>query len=235
MSVPAELKLTDCPLLRDTGALKATDLVAQYNALVKQFADVAGGKFSYLLTRPDLQVIADDANRVRDRLTRPRYRVGFLGTSQAGKSTTFNNVLQEEIAQGGIGDATTSAITRFRRVDSGGNRFSIRFLTQDQYAERRDRLCKPLHILNAGAKSNAELLAFLGDPAKLATLQEGDEMARRRDRTGEKTILPDDVPYLRDFLRAYDIHGSRVVAKTAPGREVAVPFERRAEYLNHFD
>src|SRR5262245_41129114 len=175
MSLPAELKLSDCPLLRDAGGVKAADLVEQYNALVRQLAEVGNGKFAYLLNRPDLQGIADDAKRVRDQLTRPRYRVGFLGTSQAGKSTTFNNVLQEEIAQGGIGDATTSTITRFRRVDGGANRFAIRFLTQDQYADRRDKLCKPLHILNAGAKSNAEILAFLGDPAKLATLQDGDE------------------------------------------------------------
>ncbi len=235
MSLPSELKLTDCPLLRDAGALKAADLVAQYNALAGQLAQLAGGKFAYLLNRPDLQGILDDAQRVREQLTRPRYRVGFLGTSQAGKSTTFNNVLQEEIAQGGIGDATTSTITRFRRVDGGTNRFAIRFLTQDQYAERRDKLCKALHILNAGAKPNAEILAFLSDPAKLATLQNGDEANRRRDRTGERSFLPDDVPYLRDFLRAYDIHGPRVVVKTGPPREVAVPFERRAEYLNHFD
>src|SRR6266568_1970209 len=227
MSLPSELKLTDCPLLRDAGALKAADLVAQYNALAGQLAQLAGGKFAYLLNRPDLQGILDDAQRVREQLTRPRYRVGFLGTSQAGKSTTFNNVLQEEIAQGGIGDATTSTITRFRRVDGGTNRFAIRFLTQDQYAERRDKLCKALHILNAGAKPNAEILAFLSDPAKLATLQNGDEANRRRDRTGERSFLPDDVPYLRDFLRAYDIHGPRVVVKTGPPREVAVPFERR--------
>jgi hypothetical protein len=236
MPVPAELKLADCPLLRDTSAVKAADLVEQYNALGRQLAEVSAGKFAYLLNRPDLQGIVDDAKRVREQLTRPRYRVGFLGTSQAGKSTIFNKVLQEEIAQGGIGDATTSTITRFRRVDGAGNRFSIRFLTQDQYAERRDKLCKALHILNAGAKPNTEILAFLSDPAKLASLQEGDESSRqRRDRTGEKTLLPDDVPYLRDFLRSYDIHGARVVVKTGTPREVAVPFERRAEYLNHFD
>src|SRR5262249_60226224 len=37
---------------------------------------------------------------------------------------------------------------------------------------------------------------------------------------------------LRDYLRAYDAHGPRVVARDRH-REVAIPFEKRAEYLNH--
>jgi hypothetical protein len=238
MTVPAELKLADCPLLRDTPSLKAGELVEQYNQLARQFAELAAGQFSYLLNRPDLQGIVDDLGRVREQLIRPRYRVGFLGTSQAGKSTTFNNVLQEEIAQGGIGDATTSTITRFRRIDGSSNKFTLRYLTQDQYVERRDKLCKALHVQNANAKTNAEILAFLNDPQKLAALQSGDgedgEAGRpRRDRTGERAILPDDVPYLRDFLKAFDAHGSRVVNKSGPAKEVGAPFEKRAEYLNH--
>src|SRR5262249_38245031 len=84
------------------------------------------------------------------------YRVGFLGTSQAGKSTTFNNVLQEQIAQGGIGDATTSTITRSYRIPArsdGPRKFLLRYLTYDQYMDRPDRLCKPLYILNSSARS----------------------------------------------------------------------------------
>src|SRR5262249_16680563 len=131
----------------------------------------------------------------------------------------------------------TSTITRFRRIEGSANKFTIRYLTHDHYAERRDKLCKALLIHNAGAKTNAEILAFLGDPQKLAALQSSEgadpETARaRRDRTGERGILPDDVPSLRDFLRAYDAHGPRVVTRDRP-REVAVPFEKRAEYLNH--
>src|SRR5262249_22809135 len=134
MTQPAELKLAECPLLRDTPAAKAAELVEQFNVLVRQAGELAEGNFSYLLDRPDVHGIVEDAQRVRDQLTRPRYRVGFLGTSQAGKSTTFNNVLREEIAQGGIGDATTSTITRFRRIEGGANKFTLHYLTQDQYA-----------------------------------------------------------------------------------------------------
>src|SRR6516162_1964164 len=111
-----ELTGAECPLLRDAPALKAADLIGSFNQLVKQFRDLGQGEFAYLLNRDDFRAIADDVLRVRGQLTRPRYRVGFLGTSQAGKSTTFNNVLQEVIAQSGIGDATTSIITRTQRV-----------------------------------------------------------------------------------------------------------------------
>ena len=127
MSVPAELKLADCPLLRDSVGVKVADLIEQYQAILQQARDLAAGQFAYLLNRPDVQAIVDDLARVRGQLTRPRYRVGFLGTSQAGKSTTFNNVLKEEIAQSGIGDATTSLITRFRRLDVKSNKFTLRF------------------------------------------------------------------------------------------------------------
>jgi Mor family transcriptional regulator len=236
MALPAELKSSECPLLRDAAGLKASELIEQFNALLTQVREVADGQFSYLLNRPDVQSIVDDLGRVRGQLTRPRYRVGFLGTSQAGKSTTFNNVLQEEIAQSGIGEATTSVITRFRRIEGRANKFTLHYLTQEQYLERRERLCKALMILNAGSKSNAEILSYLSDPKKVMAgpAAEGDETLRpRRDRTGDRTLLPDDIPYLRDFLRAYDAHGERFVSKTGQAREVDAPFERRADYINH--
>ena len=110
MSVPTELTAAECPLLRDAPAIKVADLVEAFNQLVRQIGTLGQGQFAYLLNRQDVQGIIDDLQRVRDLLTRPRYRVGFLGTSQAGKSTTFNNVLQEVLAQSGIGDATTSLI-----------------------------------------------------------------------------------------------------------------------------
>src|SRR5260370_5062580 len=144
-----ELKAAECPLLRDGPTMKAADLIAFYNQLVKQVRDLGQGEFAYLLNREEFRAIGDDVLRVRGQLTRPRYRVGFLGTSQAGKSTTFNNVLQEIIAQSGIGDATTSIITRTLRVPGKANsprRFTLRFLTQTQYMERPERLCKGLPI-----------------------------------------------------------------------------------------
>jgi Mor family transcriptional regulator len=235
MSVPAELKAAECPLLRDAPGLKAGDLIGQFNTLIGQIREVAGGQFSYLLNRPDVQSIVSDADRVRGQLTRPRYRVGFLGTSQAGKSTTFNNVLQEEIAQSGIGEATTSIITRFRRIEGRGNKFSLHYLTQEQYQERRERLCKALLILNSGSKSNAEILAYLADPQKvLAGAADPEDTTRaRRDRTGDRALLPDDIPYLRDFLRAYDAHGATFVSTTGQPREVDAPFEKRGDFINH--
>src|SRR5260221_3962043 len=93
MSAPAELTAADCPLLRDAAALKATDLIDAFNALVRQLGDLGKGSFAYLLNRQDVQGIIDDVQRVRGQLTRPRYRVGFLGTSQAGESATVNHMV----------------------------------------------------------------------------------------------------------------------------------------------
>lgn len=245
MAAPSLLPLTaaDCPLLRDTPTLKVSELTEQFNELVAQVQELGAGDFSYLLNRADVQGVLEDIQRVRGQLTRPRYRVGFLGTSQAGKSTTFNNVLQEVIAQSGIGDATTSVITRFRRIDGNNNRFTLRFMTEDQYKERREKLCKSLHILNVGVKSNADILGYLANPQQLAAAQSGaatpadeeqfDTARARKTRSGEQSVLPDDIPFLRDFLRAYDVHGSRLVVKSGQPKEAEAPFDKRAAYLNH--
>jgi hypothetical protein len=244
MAAPSLLPLTaaDCPLLRDTPTLKVSELTEQFNELVKQVQDLSTSDFSYLLNRQDILGVIDDIQRVRGQLTRPRYRVGFLGTSQAGKSTTFNNVLQEVIAQSGIGDATTSVITRFRRIDGEKNRFTLRYMTEEQYRERREKLCKALHILNVGAKANADIVGYLSNPQQLAAAQGSDSAAEdeqfesaraRRTRSGEQSVLPDDIPFLRDFLRAYDVHGERLVVKAGQPKESEAPFDKRAYYLNH--
>src|SRR5262245_24100196 len=242
MSVPAKLSVPECPLLRDSASFKVVDLVEQFNQVVDQVRQIDGGEFAYLLSRQDIQGILDDVERVRGQMTRPRYRVGFLGTSQAGKSTTLNNVLQQKISKSGIAEATTSTITRVRRND-GPEKFSLRFMTQQQYQDRREKLCKALHILNASSKTNQEILAYLSDPQKLLAAQTGEpeseeeasfESARaRRNRAGEHAILPDDIPYLTDYLRSYDAHHQRVVAKDGRPKEIEVPFDRRDSYLNH--
>lgn len=235
MLIPRELTPADCPLLRDTPELRASDLIDQFNSLVRRVKDLDTSKLAYLTTRPDVAAIISELDRVRGQLTRPRYRVGFLGTSQAGKSTTFNNVLQESIAQSGIGDATTSLITRTHRIPSGGNTLTLRYLTLEQYQDRRDRLCKALFILNAATKPNAEILAYLADPQKVVAAPAGDldsAASRQARRAGEHAILPDDIPYLRDFLRAFDSHGQRVVREGNP-HEITAPYERRGHYVNH--
>src|SRR5262249_25073038 len=62
------------------------------------------------------------------------------------------------------------------------------------------------------------------------------ESARvRRGRTGEHNILPDDIPYLRDFLRSYDAYHGRLVAKDGQAKTLEAPFERRGSFLNHSD
>src|SRR5262249_15950969 len=159
---------------------------------VKQVRELGESDFAYLLNRDDFRAIIDDVHRVRGQLTRPRYRVGFLGTSQAGKSTTFNNVLQEVIAQTGIADPTTTVITPTppppppRSVaarPAGPGRFVGRYMTQAQYQARREKLCKALHILNSAAKSNQEVLSFLTDPQRLAAAQAGEAQANGEAET----------------------------------------------------
>jgi hypothetical protein len=242
MSDLAKLTVAECPLLRDSANFKVAELVEQFNQLVGQVQELQGSEFAYLLHREDFQAIIEFIQRVRGQMTRPRYRVGFLGSSQAGKSTTLNNVLQEKIAKGGIAEATTSTITRVRRND-GPSKFIVRYMTEEQYKDRREKLCKALLILNAGSKTNQEILAYLADPKKLLAAQNKDgenqdELAfesalTRRNRAGDQAILPDDIPYLADFLRSYEAHHQRVVAKDGRPKEVDIPFERRDSYLNH--
>lgn len=91
-----------------------------------------------------------DLNSIRESMGRDRLRIGMIGPSQVGKSTTIANLLKVHESEGptptgGIGAACTSVATRVRPVAFGSKpSIQLKYLNEEQYRERitkvRDKL-----------------------------------------------------------------------------------------------
>jgi hypothetical protein len=209
-----ELQLTACPLLRpDDGTL-----VTAYNQIFK-LAQRLDRDYPGLRTRrldPEFKRL----ERIRDRLTREHYRIGFLGTTQAGKSTTFNNVLQvipeESPARPGSSEATTSSVTRLRRLDQPPHTLALTYLTPQEYRDKRQLICDAVEINHTW--EDEEVLREL-------------EVKRAAISSGQVEGLIHDVKALGHFLLSYKrFHTSYI--KNPPRRDQA-PYGDREIYLNH--
>ena len=213
------LTASDCPLLAGEDA---GELVALANACTQAFNDLAAGNLASVLDRDDGRKLLARFDRARGWLTRSHYRVGFLGTSSAGKSTIFNLVLKEKVAESGAGDATTSLPSRLRRKD-GGRECVLFFLTDDQYRDRLKKLCVEVGI-GAPPDSDDELLVLV---AQLKATPGGAE------EPGKRPVRADDIRYLRAFVATHKAHRGKV--RPGPAAPVPVPFEKRSAYINHSD
>lgn len=83
---------------------------------------------------------------IREKLTQKRYRVGFLGTSQAGKSTTLNSYIDREklLPQGNSMSCTSIRIRFFRNSAEEGYRVRFIYMTRAGYRLRRDDIAADL-------------------------------------------------------------------------------------------
>jgi len=168
-------------------------------------------------------------------LRRLRYRVGFLGRSQVGKSTTFNNVLgvkkEDSPSKEGRGEPTTSAVTRLFRVAPGSPPICrLWFMNRLQYQQRRNDLCRTNGLPEVpidAAKDHRSLAqendSLLGQVESLAAaaVASADLTIKHRRR------------YFARLLKSFNKFGERLVkpeAVQAPGE-----YARRADYANHPD
>lgn len=214
---PTPLDATACPLLAKYGGPAATRLLDRFNAAVaevrKEAADrligplLAGAKFAGTLGLLD---------KARGLMARDKYVVGCIGITQAGKSTTVNNVLGEEVCKPGAMDATSSLPCRI--IKSERRSLGLEWLTPGLIAERRQRLCEALGLPTPGP--DHELVPMLDQPERFR-LADGQEPPRLRD----------DLKYLKDFLGAVARGGG---ALTDPARVQAdLPYDKRYEYTTH--
>ncbi|MCY2991301.1 MAG: hypothetical protein NTY19_26015 [Planctomycetota bacterium] len=159
---------------------------------------------------------------LRAEVTKKTYRVGFIGRSQVGKSTTVNNVLgvrRDDVpgppSTGGVGVAATSTPTKVHRVEPGQPATcSLRFRSSKEHREWRDALC--IHVGVDPENSDAALIAKLN--ALLA--QPCDSVTTTHFRR-----------YLLRFLSSALKFGDSLV-KEEPLTELG-DYEKRAHYTNH--
>jgi hypothetical protein len=214
------LSPTDCPLLADDPA--GGELIDLANGVARQLNDLAASDLRAVLDRDDGRRLAVRFERVREHLARTHYRVGFLGTSSAGKSTIFNLVLKEKVAESGAGDATTALPTRLRRR-AGDRQCLLYYLTEAQYRDRLKKLCVEVGI-GSPPESEDELLALL---AQLKPTPGGAE------EPGKRPVRADDLRYLKAFVASYKAY--RTWIATGQPLPIPVPFDDRSAYVNHSD
>lgn len=136
--------------------LQAEDLVDRFNA-VDQVLEEATQKLPRFAERDVIARVKANLGELAEAMTKKRFSIGFIGPSQAGKSTTVGNLLSvskdECPAPQGSGGPTTSVPTRLVPVAEpdprckGGERhlIELQYMTKAQFRDRiRDicRLCK---------------------------------------------------------------------------------------------
>jgi hypothetical protein len=136
--------------------LQAEELVERFNA-VDRILEEASQKLPRFAERDVIAKVKANLAELADTMTRKRFSIGFIGPSQAGKSTTVGNLLSvskdECPAPQGSGGPTTSVPTRLVPVAEpdprckGGDRhlIELQYMTKAQFRSRiRDicRLCK---------------------------------------------------------------------------------------------
>jgi hypothetical protein len=143
MPLPRALTVEECKLLQKD------DLVERYRQFrtVLETVETTLGDFA---KRPAFASTCEELDQLAVRMSRDRYRIGFLGVSQAGKSTTAGCVVDAVEAKdnpappGGKGKAATAVATRIRPVRSPhtecppGEKHHVQllFLTEEQFNQR---------------------------------------------------------------------------------------------------
>ncbi len=156
--------------------LQAEELVDRFNA-VDRILEEAVEKLPRFAEREVIAKVRANLGDLAETMTRKRFSIGFIGPSQAGKSTTVGNLLSvskdECPAPQGSGGPTTSVPTRLVPVAQPDPRckpgerhlIELQYMTKAQFRERiRDicRLCKLTYddnvrsLLEAAQQQTAE-------------------------------------------------------------------------------
>jgi hypothetical protein len=116
---PESRELLMIPPVQDSDCklLDAPNVVAQYVA-VRQVLQSLSDQLPAYLEREDLKEVCVALEKLHGRITQDRFRIGFIGVSQAGKSTTAGYVLgatgdnDNPAPPGGDAKAATAIATR---------------------------------------------------------------------------------------------------------------------------
>lgn len=212
------LTMADCPLLPDQQAL-----VEQFNDVLKNVNDLRDEvrNQSQYLERIETDVI-NLLNQAFIKLKRTHYRVGFLGTTAAGKSTTVNNLLKvskdDAPAKSGGGPATTAAPSRIRKSTDGKNHISLRYMNQADYEKRRTDLAS--HLGFGPGLTEEELIDKC---IELEYLHSQGSLVRQKldDLIALRLLIQSRQKYAQFILQSKDRHLEKG------------EYNNRGDYLNH--
>lgn len=221
------------------GILKDNSLVDRFNKVDEILSEAAAAAPMFVQREAVAKVQADLA-KLAERMTRKRFSIGFIGPSQAGKSTTVGNLLSvskdECPAPQGTGGPTTSVPTRLIPCPEPSSRckpgerhaIRLRFMTKQEFRDRVADICR---LINIDFDDNLRRLA------DVVTAQHADqphfkaadhrvllgllEAARQNPQVLQDTPLFEDGEYAR--RRDYATHQDKPSRYTLL-REVQIEF-----------
>jgi hypothetical protein len=211
-----QLNLDACRLLQ------AEELVERFNA-VDQILEEAIEKLPRFAERDVIAKVKANLGELAETMTRKRFSIGFIGPSQAGKSTTVGNLLSvskdECPAPQGSGGPTTSVPTRLVPV------------------AEPDPRCKggERHLIELQYMTNAEFRGRIRDICRLCKLEYDDNMRSLLEAAQQQTaeqphFKAPDHGVLIGLLQAA-LEFPDVIQET-PRVEVG-DFSRRRDYATH--
>lgn len=261
-----DLTPDDCPLL--VGEPAAAELIGQYNDLAGRLRALRDADPEFFASRDvqvvvdkllgvkrDEQVTVDSSGKLiggtpklplRAMFTRPRYSVGFLGLSNAGKSTTLNRVLgytekhpdeEKPAHEGGNFRPTTSLATRIhaplRNETVTKPRFILRYMTRPEYQVKRDGLSRALGLdpsegdaaLKQAVQSELQQAEAAQLKDRIANLRSLQELISAAEKYGG--YLHDGPPAREDHTVAYEAR--RTILTHAPGQNSSIPIALLSE------
>lgn len=222
MTVPDPLAAEQCPILKhDRYAAHLGPVLGVFNAAAaaaKKLAD----RYPQAVQSPEVADALARLAAARATLTTPRFKVGFLGPFQCGKSTILNNLLGQDISAVGVGRACTSVVTRLI-VESGRTppRLALEYFSVDGYYRRRNTLAEWARLSNPDGQSETQLLERL----------KGHTPGAGRT-SSQRPVRKKDLPYLRAFLQSYEDSKAKNLIRETPHTET-VSFADRERLLKH--
>lgn len=221
LQIPEPLQADDCSLLRKYGD-RIVPVLAVFNRAVET-ANKLKTHFPRELEKPDGAEILARLVTLRGELTAQRYKVGFLGPFQCGKSTILNNLLGLKISGEGRGQACTSVVTRLL-VDRGANEpsLSLRYFADEEYHNRRNTLCDWLGLKNVA-----------GLPEQQVIERVKNHETPTGAISGQRAVLPKDKPYLHAFLQSYDDYKSQNLVREVAKVEKVDDYTSKDKILQH--
>ena len=141
-----QLEQSQCMLLRDE------TLVGRYNA-VYDVLDEATRELPRFADREVVAEVRGELAQLAKIMTKQRFEIGFIGPSQAGKSTTVGNLLlvseKDSPAPQGSGGATTSVPTRLvprPTTEAKEHVLTLRYFSEDEFWSRVRDMCELLNV-----------------------------------------------------------------------------------------
>ena len=165
-----------------------------------------------------------ELKKLRADMGRDRLRIGLIGPSQVGKSTTVANLLDVPEAEsptpiGGQNTSCTCAITRIRAVpgtggpdqNKAGRKVTLEYMTAEEFRNRVESICR---IEDVELDPSAEYKTLLQDCKK--------RLAAPAPKSPELLKL------LVRLIEAHGAHSSCLGSQPRSGE-----YDRRSEYVKH--